>query len=278
MEGPKHTRFSRVGVAALAMVAVCSAPAGAQWLNYPAPGIPRLPDGKPNLSAPAPRKPDGKPDLSGVWQGDRDNLRKVVGPGTPPRGLAADFKPGEFPIQPWAEALSKERTAGGRDWPPAHCLPTSIPLLDSAGNTPLKIVQEPDVVVILYEVFGEFRQIFLDGRRLSKDPNPTWLGYSVGRWDGDTWDGDTLVVDTAGFNGKAWLDVAGHPTTEALHITERFERRDFGHLDVQVTIDDPGAYTKPWSVTLSWQLSPDTDLLEDVCNENEKDLAHRVDR
>ena len=129
-------------------------------------------------------------------------------------------------------------------------------------------------MVILYEVFGQFRQIFLDGRTLPQDPNPTWLGYSVGRWDGDT-----LVVDTSGFNGKTWLDVRGHPTTEALHVTERFRRRDFGHLDIQLTIDDPKAYTKPWTVNLlPLHFDGDNELLEDVCNENEKDLKHMVDK
>ena len=181
-----------------------------------------------------------------------------------------DFKPGEFPIQPWAEELSKERTAGGRDWPPAHCLPHGIPALAaSAVLAPLKIIQEPDLVVILYEAHGQFRQIFLDGRTLPKDPNPTWLGYSVGRWDRDM-----LVVDTAGFNGKTWLDAEGHPTTDALHITERFRRRDFGHLDLQLTIDDPKAYTRLWSVEMPMQLFADTELLEYVCNENNRDLEH----
>ena len=255
----------RSGSLMSAILMVTSMPAAAQWLNVPTKGIPRTKDGKPDLSAPAPRKPDGKPDLSGIWQGDQQNRKYGSG-----LGLAVDFKPGEFPIQPWAEELSKERTAGGRDWPPAHCLPPSVPSLDSsAAVDPLKIIQEPDLVVILYEVFGQVRQIFLDGRTLPRDPNPTWLGYSVGRWDGDT-----LVVDTTGFNGKTWLDVAGHPETEALHLTERFRRRDFGHLDLQITIDDPKAYTKPWSVEMPMQLFADTELMEYVCNENEKDSKH----
>jgi hypothetical protein len=245
---------------------ITSMPAAAQWLNLPTKGIPRTKDGKPDLAAPAPRKTDGKPDLSGIWESEPQNQK--YGRGLPPAGLAADFKPGEFPIQPWAEALSKERIAGGRDWPPAHCLPPSIPNLH---GEPLKIIQEPDLVVILHEVFGLVRQVFLDGRTLARDPNPTWLGYSVGHWDGDT-----LVVETAGFNGKAWLDVAGHPETDALHLTERFRRRDFGHLDLQITIDDPKAYTKPWSVEMPMRLLADTELMEEVCNENEKDLQHRV--
>ncbi len=263
MERPKHTKFSLVGIAAMAVV-VFSAPASAQWLSFRTPGIPRTPDGKPQLSAPAPRKPDGKPDLSGLFRGDSKN-GKYLG------NLAADFKPGEFPIQPWAEALTKERMTGAHasEYPGANCLPSGIPIIERQPGYPLKIIQEPDLFVILYEVYGVFRQIFLDGRTLPKDPNPTWLGYSVGRWDGDT-----LIVETAGFNGKTWLDLAGHPSTDALHIIERFRRRDFGHLDIQLTIDDPKAYTRPWTVTFWMQLLADTELLEYVCNENEKDLKH----
>lgn len=160
--------------------------------------------------------------------------------------------------------------------PTANCLPYSIPIADGNGGFGgngyvLKIIQETDLVVILHEFLGIFRQIFLDGRTLPKDPNPTWMGYSVGHWDQDT-----LVVDTTSFNGKAWLDGDGHPTTEALRVTERFRRRDFGHLEIQLTIDDPKAYTKPWMVTVKRQLLADTDVVEDVCNENEKDLKHLV--
>jgi hypothetical protein len=162
------------------------------------------------------------------------------------RNIAADFKPGEFLMLPWAETLTKERMSGGHasEDPAARCLPQGIPILDSssAAGYPLKIVQGAKLVVVLYEAFSQFRQIFLDGRPAPKDPNPTWLGYSIGRWEQDA-----LVVDTTGFNGKTWLDLAGHPSTEALHVTERFRRRDFGHLDLQVTIDDPKAYPKPWT-------------------------------
>jgi hypothetical protein len=150
--------------------------------------------------------------------------------------------------------------------PNTHCLPAGVPTADAHPILPAKVVQETDLIVILYEAHP-FRQVFLDGRTLPKDPNPTWMGYSVGRWEGDT-----LVVQTAGFNGKTWLDLRGHPTTEALHITERFRRRDFGHLDLQLMIDDPKAYNKPWTVAESWVLSPGDELEEYVCNENEKDL------
>jgi hypothetical protein len=242
------------------LILVCSA-LPAQWLHVPAKNTPHAKDGKPDLAAPAPRRPDGTPDLAGIW-----------GTASPKylANLAADFKSGDFPIQPWAEALTKERMTGihAGEESNANCLPQGVPRIDATPN-PFKILQEPDLVVILYEAFGQFRQVYLDGRALPKDPNPTWLGYSVGHWDGDT-----LVVETTGFNGKTWLDQAGHPTTDALHVTERYRRRDFGHLDIQVTIDDPKAYTKPWTVTEPIQLLPDTDLIEFVCNENEKDLKH----
>ena len=258
-------RKSFVGVFLAAFLTIASMSAPAQWLNVPD-TVPKTKDGKLNLGAPAPRKPDGKPDLSGVWNGDEQSIKYA--------NLAADFKPGEFPIQPWAEALSKERTTSGIAWPPTHCLPPGIPMLDlGAFVHPLKIIQEPGLVVILYEFFGEIRQIFLDGRTLNKDANPAWLGYSVGKWDGDV-----LVVDSTGFNGKTWLDGVGHPSTEALHITERFRRRDFGHLDLQVTIDDPKAYFKPWTVTIPLHLFPNADLLEFVCNENEGDVKHMVNK
>ena len=259
------------GSLAAAILTIATAPALAQWLNIPTSSIPRTKDGKPDLAAPTPRKPDGKPDLSGIWQLDRDSAKYLT-------NLAADFKPGELPIQPWAEALTKERMTGTHDgeYTSVHCLPPGIPILDASGGGgyPLKIVQELELVVILYETQWQFRQIFLDGRTLPKDPNPTWLGYSAGRWDGDV-----LVVDTTGFNGQTWLDNrAGHPTTDALHVTERFRRRDYGHLDLTLTIDDPKAYTKPWTVTETMQISPDNELLEFVCNENEKDLKHMVDK
>jgi hypothetical protein len=255
---------------ALFILSLMSMPAVAQWLNYPTPDIPRMPDGKPNLFAPVPRAPDGRPDLSGIWQLDKDPFKYL-------RDITADFKPGESPAQPWAEALTKERMTEthGSESPPARCLPPGVPMLDSssAAGYPLKIVHGRKLVVVLYEVLSQYRQIFLDDRALPTDPNPTWLGYSVGRWEQDV-----LIVETAGFNGKTWLDLAGHPSTDALHVTERFRRRDFGHLELQLTIDDPKAYTKPWTVSQTMQLAADTELLEYVCNENEKDLQHLVGR
>jgi hypothetical protein len=252
----------------LFVLSLMSMPAGAQWLNYPTPDIPRTPDGTPNLLAPVPRTSDGRPDLSGIWQLDKNPFKYLS-------NITADFKPGESPAQPWAEALTKERMAGAQasESPAARCLPPGIPILDSssAAGYPLKIIQGPKLMIVLYEAMSQFRQIFLDGRPLPKDPNPSWLGYSVGKWERDV-----LVIDTAGFNGKTWLDLAGHPSTDALRLTERFQRRDFGHLELRLTIDDPKGYTKPWTVTQTMQLAADTELLEYVCNENEKDLQHLV--
>jgi hypothetical protein len=233
-------------------------PAGAQWFNYKTPGIPRTADGKPNLSAPPPKMPDGKPDLSGVWE----HLNS--------RTTAYYLNGIKIPWQPWAEALFQERTADNqKDNPESRCLPRGVPKADAFDIH--KIVQTPRLVVILYEYQTTFRQIFIDGRELPQDPNPTWMGYSVGHWEGDT-----LVVESNGFNGKAWLSGLGNPTTDALHVTERIRRRDFGHMDIQFTIDDPKAYTKPWTAELHPELIPDMELLEFVCNENERDLRHLV--
>ena len=249
--------------ATLALVAGLVVPASAQWLRYRTPGIPRLPDGKPNLTAPAPRTADGKPDLSGIWEPDGT---KFI------RNLAADLKPEDVSMHPWADALYKERLTGAlsKQEPDANCLPQGVPKINAAP-VPWRIVQTPGMVVILYEAFGQWRQVFTDGRPLPTDPNPTWLGYSIGKWEGDT-----LVVDTIGFNGKAWLDQQGHPASDSLHVTERFRRPVFGQLELQITIDDPKAYTKPWTVLEKPHLLVDTELLEFVCLENERDQAHMV--
>src|SRR5713226_2997165 len=218
----------------IAAALVLSAPAFAQWLNYPTPGIPRLPNGQPNLEAPVPTTADGKPDLSGLYDIDSGRLFQDI---------AADIRLQDFPIQPWAAALARQREQDMRKGDPySHCLPPVVPRINS-GNRPFKILQLPGLVVILYETGYLFRQIFTDGRPLPKDPQPAWLGYSVGKWEADT-----FVVDTIGFNGKTWLDQMGHPQTETTHLTERFQRRDFGHMDLQITIDDAKAYTKTWTV------------------------------
>jgi hypothetical protein len=253
-------RMTRLWPAALLASAL-----SAQWLNYPTKGIPRTADGKPNLEAPAPRAADGKPDLSGLWEADGQTYFF---------DLAAGLKPEDVVPQPWAKALQQKYEDNlHADDPLAHCLPHGVPRINTNGLFPFKIVQTPGLVVILYEQLNQFRQIFMDGRTLAKDLNPTWLGYSTGRWDGDT-----LVVDSRGFNGKAWLDTQkGHPASEELHVTERFRRKNFGTLDVVATIDDPKAYAKPWTTTTQKMfLQLDTDLLEFICGENEKDAPHMV--
>ncbi len=230
----------------------------AQWPNRPTPGVPRTPEGKPDLSAPAPRSADGKPDLSGVWMVSNGSFY-----------LTSDLKPED--IRPWAAALYKQRANDFRkDSDGIGCLPPGPKAGIGVGNLPMKIVQTPSLMMVLYEYQTIFRQIFTDGRPLPEDPNPTWMGYSVGRWDGDT-----LVVATAGYNDRSTIDLAGHPHTEALRMTERFHRRDAGHLDVQVTLEDPKAYTRPWTLPMEFALVPDGEIIEYVC-ENERDSKHLV--
>ena len=243
-------------------VLLMTASASAQWLKYPTPGIPRTADGKPNLSAPAPKTAEGKPDITGLW------LTQGIYIGD----IAKDLKPGEVPFQPWAEELFKHRRETlSKDDPTGRCIPGGVPR-STAVPYPFKILTATNgIVVVLYEAVHAYRQIFTDGRPLPKDPNPNWLGYSVGRWDGDT-----FVVESAGFNDNVWLDNNGHPATESLRVTERFRRKDFGHMSIDITIDDPKAYTKPWNVTLPLVLQPDTEMLEYICPENEKDVPHLV--
>jgi hypothetical protein len=250
----------------LAPVLFLVTPGNAQWLNYRVPGVPRIASGQVNLSAPAPRAANGKPDLSGTWESEEGYFFN----------LAKDLKPEDVVMQPWAKALQSEREAKEHQGDPlSECMPPGVPRINMSGQTaphPFKIVQTPQLVVLLYETSANstFRQVFLDGRPLPKDPQPTWLGYSVGRWEGDT-----LVVETVGFNGRAWIDTEkGHPQTEAAHVTERFRRRDYGHLEIEITIDDPKAYTKPWTAKVPVHLLPDSDLIETYC-ENEQDFKHR---
>jgi hypothetical protein len=262
-------KWTCVALAAAVAIVPAAVPARGQWANVRPSNIPRTADGKPNLAASVPLTADGKPDLSGVWQVSQtfvDGVPKYAG------NLAADLKPEDAPrLQPAAAALLKQRMENlGKDFPPSRCLPPGVPLIE-AVPVPFKIFQVPGMVVILYESWTTYRQIFTDGRSLPKDPNPTWMGYSVG-----TWNGDTLVVETAGMNDKSWLDMMGHPHTEALHVIERYRRSDLGRMEIQITIDDPGAYKRPWTVTESSRLLPDTELLEFICNENEKDLPHLV--
>jgi hypothetical protein len=252
---------------AIGVVLVCAlaSPAGAQWLHVPQAGTPRAADGKPDLTAPAPRTSAGTPDLSGIWQRPRG-----VPPGSGgPDGIAAGV---EVLFQPWAEAVYKARGENnGKGTPSERCLPHGITKAVSVPE-PFKIVQTPGLVLILHEEFNHHRQIFTDGRRTSQRRAPTWFGYSRG-----TWDGDTFVVDTTGFVNDTWLDFRGHPATDALHLVERYRRSDFGHLEIQFTIDDPKAYRRPWNVTMTFGLLPDTELIEHIC-ENERDAAQIVGR
>lgn len=254
------TRFRIAVIWSLVWTTLC-APASAQWLKVPSKGIPRLPDGTPNLAAPTPKTSDGKIDLSGLWM----PTARYIG------NIASDLKPGEVPLRPWAEALYKKRQEDkSKDDPTGHCIPGGVPR-SNAVPYPFKILNSDGMVVILYEAVHGYRQIFTDGRELPKDPNPNWQGYSVGRWEKDA-----FVVDSSGFVENSWLDNGGHPGTESLRVTERFRRKDFGHLEIAVTINDEKAYTKPWTITMPYEFLADTDLLEYVCTENEKDLQHLV--
>ena len=209
-------------------------------------------------TGPAPRTRDGKPDLSGVWNPDRHFIYDI----------STSLQSGEtLPLQPWAAELTRKRMS--KDDPEANCLPTGVPRM---APYPWKIVQTPTLMVFLFEGnIHSYRQIFLDGRAHPKDPHPTWYGDSVGRWEGDK-----LVVDTVGFNDKFWFDFAGHPHTEKLHITERYWRPDLGHLESEVVIDDPGAYTRPFTMHGHFPLEQNTEIMEYVCNENNQDVPHIV--
>jgi hypothetical protein len=251
----------RDAIAAIAILCGMAGPTPAQWVKLPLPGTPRMPDGKPDLAAAVRKTPDGKPDLSGIWTADSGKyLNNLAGEGV------------EVPIQPWAAAVYKERLDTlGRDKPQVRCLPHGVPDAMLVPGYPFKIIQTPGETIVLGEEFNQFRQIFTDGRKLPVDPNPAWFGYSTGKWEGDT-----FVVETAGFNDQSWLDNGGHPHTDALRLTERFRRRNFGSLELDLTVDDPKAYTKPWkSVTIHFVLLPDTELIENLC-ENEKDAPHLV--
>jgi len=250
-------------------------PLAAQWINYPAPGVPRTRDGKPNLAAHAPHLPGGKTDFSGIWQAESS-------PG-PPEGtngdplptnfldVTHDLAPQDLVFQPWAAALFKQRTDGfGKDDPISRCLPLGVPRRD-ADALPFKIVQTPGLMILLQEGDASFRQVFLDSRPLPKDPQPSWMGYSVGKWYGNA-----LIVETIGLRDQGWLDGLGHPHSDALRVVEHFRRRDFGHMEIQITIDDPKTYQKPFTYTQRYRLTPDNELLENICLENERDSKHFI--
>ena len=264
--------------------------AEAQWLNYKEPGVPRLKDGSVNRGAPPPRL-NGKPDLSGVWAHEITpvaEFKRMLGPAYATESqsaligmelesvhkyalnILADFKPGESPLSAEGERLMKKRAAeqqvtnvchGEYGWPVAGLL-----------AEPLKIVQAPKVTLILYEVDNLRRQIFTDGRPFPATFEfPAYLGYSTGRWEGDA-----FIVETRGFNDRTPLDAVGHPRSEAMHVTERFRRKDYGHLDIEMTFDDPQLYTRSITVHTPFELVADNDIFEMFCNQNEKDRAHMV--
>ena len=258
-----------IALASAALVASASA----QWLNYPTAGVPRSPDGKPNLSAAAPRTPEGKPDLNGLWEPDvGDRSASVFNPDAvfPPEwfNIGAQLKNG-LPLQPWARDLRAARKQeNSKDSPDGKCLPMG-PLMDHSNRSPRKFVQIPGLLVILYEKSFVYRQIFTDGRPLPEDPQPSFEGYSTAKWEGDT-----LVVKTIGLREGSWADEEGTPLTEAATITERYRRLNFGKLEIEVTVDDPKTFTAPWTVLLRHHIKLDTDLLEYVCLENEKSTQH----
>ena len=282
--------------AILAAVLAVSVPLSAQWPLYRTAGAPRGADGKVNMQGPVPRTAAGTPDLSGVWENigwrelsqvSNDVSGTGGSPGTRPLVAAATATgvltsgPGIFfdigagvagglPLQPWAAALKKQRMTGNSmDNPDAHCLPLGNLQLHTHPQ-PRKIIQTPDVLVILYEGNAGVRQLFTDGRPLpANDPQPWWFGYSTGRWMGDT-----LVVDSTGFRDGGWLDVNGTPLTDRGRITERYRRTGYGFMDLEVTVDDPKAYTRPWTVTIKQRLMPDDELIEFVCQENERSSGH----
>ncbi len=245
-----------------------------QWIHYPTPGLPRTKDGRPNLTAPVPRTADKKPDLSGVWTNILPPRQVPVPNPAEPTFLNMEnfLAPGSsMQMLPPALALYQEhRRLSGANRPSEKCLPHGIPDAMVIPGAPTKIVQMPGLTLVLYEEFARFRQIFTDGRPFPADLNPAWLGSSIGHWDGDT-----FVVETAGLNDKTWLDDYGHPHSDALRTTERFHRVDVGHMDVEITFNDPKYYAKPWTTHMQFELMPDTDLIEDVCD-NEKDNAHTI--
>jgi hypothetical protein len=295
----------RIPLATFAMLFLLASAASAQWDPYPWKRVPRTPDGKVDMNAPAQRTSYGKIDLSGFWQPENPTKHLL--------NLAADMKPEDVPLKPWARDLYNQRIGNnGKDHPGVSCLPSGIPEKDNIPDG-LKLVQTEDLTLLLHESRTIYRQIFTDGRSLPKNAQPTWMGYSIGHWEPSAQPGrgvvrgqepsaqpgrgvvrgqepsaqpgrgvvrgqemDTFVVETIGQNGRTWLDMRGLPGTEALKITERFTRPRIGHMDIAVTIDDSEAYSKPWTVNLSWKLLPDTDLIESICEENNRDPGHMV--
>ena len=274
----------RLVVFPVLLLAMATAPVSAQWPRHATPGVPKAADGTLDLTGLAPKTADGRPDLSGLWQNVMTFPRtdSVSGTGGSPNAdgtipvimtLFWNVKYGlkePVPLRPWAADLQRQREAdNNKDNPDALCLPMGFMQFHTHPQ-PRKIVQTPTLLLIMYEANSGLRQIFLDGRSLpSNDPQPWWYGYSVGRWEGDT-----LVVETTGLRDGGWLDVVGTPFTDAAKVTERFRRPNFGSLEIQVTVDDQKAFTKPWTVTINQRLMLDTELIEFICNENNLDAHH----
>ena len=270
-------RVHLLGCALAAAVTVASATGSAQWLHYPTDGLPRTADGKFNANAPAPRGRDGKPDLSGLWhaqqmrqcttaKGEPAPCGIEIG-GSPLGGnLGRDLPGGFLPYQPAARALMDKRHAAlAIDDPHVRCLPDNPPRHWTLPHM-TKIVHTGKFLAMLYEVNAMYRQVFIDGRPFPADMNPSWNGYSVGHWDGDS-----LVVETRGFRDDLWADTWGSPMSDQTKMTEKFTRRTFGAMDIDLTIDDPKNYTKAFTVTLHETLEPDTELVDEFCAEGEKD-------
>ncbi len=236
----------------------------AQWTRQPPTTVPRTADGTVNLNGPAPKTADGKPDISGVWMAPQ-----------PPNwylpDLTKDLKPGDVVMTTWAKALyEKRKSANGKDDPTGFCFPAGVPRSYNPPY-PFKIVSTPGLVMYLFEAVQTYRQVFTDGRQVPPIAEPTWMGYSTGRWDGDA-----FVIETSKFKDEAWLDNDGHPGSDQMRVTERLRRKDYGHLNVEITINDPKAYAKPWSMTLPLTLDAGGDLIEFVCVENNRDVPHLV--
>jgi len=260
----------------LAVAALCAVSCGAQWLDHPTAGVPKTPSGTPNLGAPAPRTADGHPDLSGIWEAD--NTAPCPSYGCPDLRLSHDFLDigqsiGGLPYTPASAALVKARMAANdKDDPASACLPTGTPRMHIFPIL-RKYVETPGLLVILEERNKAMRQIFTDGRALPVHPKPAFYGYSSGHWEGDT-----LVVETSGLRDGMWLDRNGSPMTSQAHVTERFHRVNYGNMDIAITVDDPGAYTKPWTVHIAQFLVINTEIMEQICVENERDSRHFTDR
>jgi hypothetical protein len=257
--------------AVLAVTSLIVTAAQAQWPEYPTPSVPRTAEGEVDLDGPVPRTADGHPDFSGLWRAARGGGQTDAEPpaGTPPiagfRDVGQNLE-GGLPFQPWAEALRAEREANGsRDNPEAHCLPMGNVQFHTQG-APRRFVQTPGLIVVLYEASMGYRQIFTDGRPSpDNDPQPWYYGYSTGRWEDDT-----LVVTTTNFRDGEWLDILGSPLTDAATVTERFTRPSFGRMHIDITVDDPGAYTEPWTVRHNQEIMVDEELIEFVCLENQR--------